>query len=152
MFSCSQQVIIKILSYKDKTQVVINQNYLLKSELVSVDLLHLEGNWLSVHCISSYQEFALLFPLGALSIGVSVGLRHQLDQLPLVPGGLWTVLESFHHFLLLASLPVLLNKAPFSHSLRVVQHHWEAGKDRQKTSAPRKRKQSRGMTLVCVSP
>lgn len=106
---------------------------------------------MSVRCISSYQEFALLFPLGALSIGVSVGLRHQLDQLPLVPRGLWTVLESFHHFLLLASLPVLLNEAPFSHPLRVVQHHWEAIKDPQKKRVSRRRKQSRGMTSVCVS-
>lgn len=66
---------------------------------------------------ASYQEFALLFPLGALSVGVSMGLGHQLDQLPLVSGGLWTVLESFHHFLLFATLPVLLNKAPLRHPL-----------------------------------
>lgn len=71
----------------------------------------------------SYQELALLFPVGALSVGVSVGLGHRLDQLPLVPGGLRTVLEGFHHLLLLASLPVLLDKAPFSHPLGFVQHH-----------------------------
>lgn len=71
----------------------------------------------------SYQEFALLFPVGALSVGVLVGLGHRLDQLPLVPGGLRTVLQGFHHLLLLAALPVLLDKAPFRHPLGLVQHH-----------------------------
>ena len=54
-----------------------------------------------------------------------VGLRHQVDHLPLAVSGLWTVLEGFHHFLFLASLPVLFNQTPFSHPLRVIQHHCE---------------------------
>lgn len=91
---CSRQLTIKTknLSYKHKRRVV---KIKIKTE--------------SISSLSSHQEFALLFPLGALSVGVSVGLRHQVDHLPLVPGGLWTGLESFHHFLLLAPLPVLLN-------------------------------------------
>lgn len=60
-----------------------------------------------------------------------MGLRHQVDQLPLVPGGLRTVLESLHHFLLLASLPVLLDEAPFSYPFCLIQHHWEMGKGKQ---------------------
>lgn len=74
--------------------------------------------------MSAHQEFALLFPLGALSVGVSVGLRHQVDQLPLVPRGLRTVLEGLHHLLLLAPLPVLLDQPPLGHALGVIQHHW----------------------------
>lgn len=73
----------------------------------------------------SYQEFTFLFPLRALSVGVPVGLRHMADQVPLGPSGFWTGLEGFYYLLLFALFPVLLNQAPFSHPLRVVQHHWE---------------------------
>lgn len=105
-------------------------------------------SWVTAH---SYQEFALLLPLCALSVGVSMGLRHQADQLPLGPRGLWTVLEGFEHFLLLASLPVLLDQAPFSHPLGVVQHHWEDGQEgkKKKKRVPdresAKEKKDRGM-------
>lgn len=70
------------------------------------------------HCaVASHQEFALLLPLCALSIGVTMGFRHQADQLPLGPRGLRTGLEGFYHLLLLTPLPVLLDEAPFSHPL-----------------------------------
>lgn len=65
----------------------------------------------------SYQEFAVLFPLCALSVGMPMGLCHQPDQVPLGHSGLWTGLQGLHHLLLFAFLPVLLNKAPFSHPL-----------------------------------
>lgn len=85
-----------------------------------------------------YQESALLFPLCALSVGVTMGLRHQADQLPLGPGGLRTVLEGFHHLFLLAFLPVLLNQASLGHALRIIQHHWgeEEGRHRRKIRLP----------------
>lgn len=70
-----------------------------------------------------YQEFPLLLPLGALSVSVLVGLCHQVDQIPLVPGGLWAVLEGLHHLLLLASLPVLLYEAPLRYPFGLIQHH-----------------------------
>lgn len=71
----------------------------------------------------SYQEFALLLPLGALSIGVPVGIGHHVDQFPLGAAGLRPVLERLDQLLLLAALPVFLNQTPLGHPLGVVQHH-----------------------------
>lgn len=39
--------------------------------------------------LKAYQEFALLFPAGALGVGVPVGFGHHPDQLPLCGVWLW---------------------------------------------------------------
>lgn len=40
----------------------------------------------------SYQEFSPLLPMAALGIGAAVGLRGNVDQIPLFRSGLWSLL------------------------------------------------------------
>lgn len=73
---------------------------------------------------NAHQKFALLFPGGALGVGVSVGFGHHPDQLPLCRVRFGPGLQHADHFLLLPSLPVLLDQTALGYTLRVIQHHW----------------------------
>ena len=71
-------------------------------------------------CIPSYQEFSPLFPMAALGIGAAMGLRSNVDQVPLLWSGLWSLLQRANHLLLSPPLPVLLNQLALGHPLRII--------------------------------
>lgn len=66
---------------------------------------------------NTHQKFALLFPGGALGVGVSVGFGHHPDQLPLCRVWHWPGLQHANHFLPLPSLPVLLDQTALGDAL-----------------------------------
>lgn len=41
----------------------------------------------------SYQEFSPLLPMATLGIGAAMGLRRNMDQIPLFRSGLWSLLQ-----------------------------------------------------------
>lgn len=43
--------------------------------------------------LSPYQEFPPLFPMAALGICAAMGLRGNVDQVPLFGSGLWSLLQ-----------------------------------------------------------
>lgn len=95
---------------------------------------------------TSHQEFPLLLPVAALSVGGHVGLRHQADELPLLLGGLQSVPRRLLQLLLPPALPVLLDQLPLGQPLAVVQNHWSRAQRRRAgmMRADRKRRRIRG--------
>ena len=81
------------------------------------------------HPALPHQKLPTLLPLGALGVGVSVGLGHQVDELPLRVRGLRPGLKRPYQLVLLTLLAVLLDQTPLGHAFTVVQHHWGGGRE-----------------------
>lgn len=74
--------------------------------------------------LQTYQKLALLFPAGALGVGVSVGVGYHPDQLPLRTVRLRPHLQRPHHLLPLPFFSILLDETALGNALWLVQHHW----------------------------
>lgn len=58
--------------------------------------------------------------MATLGIGAAMGLRRNMDQIPLFRSGLWSLLQRSDHLLLSPPLPVLLDQLAFGHPLRII--------------------------------